>query len=135
MGSRLLRAAEDWLYYCPVHFAGQSVPCYGNVEGPRPPLFGSTQRMGVNAQDQKLLHFLSNRGYAVTDPGDVSMHADIRGRSAHRSQAPGRVNATACDSCVWTTPRPFVGSEPPDRQEYASLGSRLRRALRSAHSD
>lgn len=117
VGTRLLRAAEDWLYYCPVHFAGQSVPCYGNAEGPQPPLFGSAQRMGVNAREQELLHFLSKRGYAVTDPGDVSMHAEIRGRAA-----PERLDVSAFGLRLLRVDNaaPFQGVEPPERQEYTS---------------
>ncbi len=35
--------------------------------------------------DKDLLHFLANRGYAVVDPGDVSMSVDLRasGRGAY----------------------------------------------------
>ena len=126
VGSRLLKAAENWLYYCPVHFAGQSVPCYGNVEGPRPPLFGSTQRMGVDTGDKDLLHFLANRGYAVVDPGDVSMSVDLRGRAAaaHTWNNPaGEDLAGRGLRLVNADERsPFRGLEPPNRQEHATWG-------------
>lgn len=73
VGSCLLQAAESWLYYCPVHFASQAQPVYGAVEGPRPPLFGSSERMGLSAANGILIEFLAKRGYLSTDIGDVSM--------------------------------------------------------------
>jgi GNAT superfamily N-acetyltransferase len=73
IGSRLLQAAESWLYYCPVHFASQAQPVYGAVEGPRPPLFGSSERMGLSATNGTLTDFLAKRGYLSTEIGDVSM--------------------------------------------------------------
>lgn len=121
IGSRLLRTAENWLYYCPVHFAGQSVPCYGGVEGPRPPFFGSTQRMGVNAHDAELVHFLANRGYAVVEPGDVSMSADLQrrppGKPPRDGLEPQGLRLVRADHTA-----PFRGREPADRLEYASWG-------------
>lgn len=78
IGTRLLRAAENWLYYCPVHFATETTPLYGSVEGPRPPLFGSSQRMGVSLRtDRPLIDWLARRGYAVVQPGDVSLARDL----------------------------------------------------------
>jgi GNAT superfamily N-acetyltransferase len=73
IGSRLLQAAESWLYYCPVHFASHAQPVYGAVEGPRPPLFGSTERLGLSATSGLLIDFLAKRGYISVDAGDVSM--------------------------------------------------------------
>jgi GNAT superfamily N-acetyltransferase len=73
IGSRLLQAAESWLYYCPVHFASQAQPVYGAVEGPRPPLFGSSERMGVSATNGPLIDFLAKRGYLSIEIGDASM--------------------------------------------------------------
>ncbi len=73
IGSRLLTAAESWLYYCPVHFAGHAQPVYGSIEGPRPPLFGSSERMGVEMQNAVLIDFLAKRGYLSVDVGDVSL--------------------------------------------------------------
>ncbi len=90
LGSRLLQAAEDWLYYCPIHFAGQSVPCYGGVEGPRQPFYGSTQRMAIDTNDKDLLHFLTKRGYQIVEPGDISMTADI-----HSGRSMPIINATS----------------------------------------
>ncbi len=78
IGSRLLQAAESWLYYCPVHFATETTPLYGSVEGPWPPLFGSSQRMGVSLrQDRGLIDWLARRGYRIVEPGDVSMARDL----------------------------------------------------------
>ena len=119
LGSRLLKAAENWLYYCPVHFVSQSTPCYGCAEGPRPPFFGSTQRMGVNTKDSELLHFLANRGYSVIDPGEISLTAELNGA---RLQRPVEIDRLAPDLRMeridHTTPFPFA--EPWDRREYAS---------------
>jgi GNAT superfamily N-acetyltransferase len=74
IGSRLLQAAENFLYYCPVSFAAESAPLYGTVEGPRPPLFGSSQRMGVSLTDDRpLIDWLARRGYGIIEAGDVSL--------------------------------------------------------------
>ncbi len=73
IGSRLLQAAESWLYYCPVHVAGHAQPVYGAVEGPRQPFFGSTERMGVRATEGTLIDFLSRHGYLSVEIGDVSL--------------------------------------------------------------
>jgi len=78
IGRRLLQAAENWLYYCPVHFATETTPLYGSVEGPRPPLFGSSQRMGVSLRtDRPLIDWLARRGYTVVEPGDVSLARNL----------------------------------------------------------
>lgn len=78
IGRRLLRAAENHLYYCPVYFATETSPLYGSVEGPRPPLFGSSQRMGVSLRtDRPLIDWLARRGYRVVDPGDVSLAREL----------------------------------------------------------
>ena len=74
IGRRLLQAAESYLYYCPVYFATETTPLYGSVEGPRPPLFGSSQRMGVSLRtDRAAIDWLARRGYSVLEPGDVSL--------------------------------------------------------------
>lgn len=78
IGSRLLQAVESWLYYCPVHFATETTPLYGSVEGPWPPLFGSSQRMGVSLrQDRGLIDWLVRRGYRIVEAGDVSLARDL----------------------------------------------------------
>jgi GNAT superfamily N-acetyltransferase len=121
IGGRLLKAAEDWLYYCPVHFGDQSTPCYGNVEGPQQPLFGSSQRMGINARDSELLQFLSKRGYKVVDPGDVSMTVELghHKRSERRSSSHkrGSLRMLRVDNMS-----PFTGNEPAGRSEHTIWG-------------
>jgi GNAT superfamily N-acetyltransferase len=80
IGRRLLQAAESWLYYCPVYFAIESTPLYGSVEGPQPPLFGASQRMGVSLRsDRPLIDWLAGRGYRVVEPGDVSLARSLDG--------------------------------------------------------
>ena len=80
IGRRLLQAAESWLYYCPVYFATETTPLYGSVEGPRPPLFGSSQRMGLSLRtDRPMIDWLGRRGYAVVEPGDVSLARKLDG--------------------------------------------------------
>lgn len=81
IGDRLLRAAENYLYYCPVYFAAQSAPFYGILEKLWVPWYGSTERMGVSAlYDKELIAWLVRRGYIVTNAGDVSMAASLHGR-------------------------------------------------------
>jgi GNAT superfamily N-acetyltransferase len=121
VGSSLLRAAEDWLYYCPVHFAGPTQPCYGVLEGPRPPFFGSTQRMGVNAHDRDLIRFLAHRGYVAVDPGDVSLRLDPL-----PDDAPPPVFDLAAHGLrlqVIDHTRPFMGHEPEGREAYTLWGA------------
>ncbi|OQA39763.1 MAG: putative acetyltransferase [Chloroflexi bacterium ADurb.Bin325] len=81
LGNALLAAAEDYLYYCPVYFAAQNAPFYGILERLWAPWYGSTERMGVSAvNDKALVSWLHLRGYHVTDPGDVSMLAHLHSR-------------------------------------------------------
>ena len=88
VGNRLLQAAENYLYYCPIHFAGQTTPFYGIAERLWVPWYGSTERMGVSAvNDVALVDWLGRRGYQVVHPGDVSMAATLHGRE--RPQDPG----------------------------------------------
>lgn len=121
VGSRLLQAAENWLYYCPIHVAAHSLPCYGAVEGPRPPLFGSTERMGISVRNQKLIHFLARRGYLVQDAGDISMEVavnDVRLPSAdHVHPETVGLHLQRVDN-----EHPFTGREPPVREEYTLWG-------------
>ncbi len=77
IGSRLLKLAENWLYYCPVHVADHLMPCYGAIEGLRPPFFGSSERMGISATDSETIRFFARRGYGSTDVGDVSMRLAV----------------------------------------------------------
>lgn len=88
LGDRLLCAAEDYLYYCPTYFAGQTVPFYGIIESLWVPWYGSTERMGVSAtNDTELIAWLAKRGYQTVCPGDISMVATVRERE--RPQDPG----------------------------------------------
>lgn len=78
LGRRLLQAAESYLYYCPIFFATETTPLYGSVEGPRPPLFGSSQRMGLSLRtDRPLIDWLAGRGYNVVEPGAVSLAREL----------------------------------------------------------
>ena len=87
LGSRLLTAAEDYLYYCPVYFAAQNAPFYGIIEKLWVPWYGSTERMGVSAvKDGDLVAWLGRRGYGVVDAGDVSMVASLH--DLERPQVP-----------------------------------------------
>ena len=81
LGTQLLNAAEDYLYYCPVYFAAQNAPFYGISEKLWVPWYGSTERMGVSAaKDSDLVTWLGRRGYGVIDAGDVSMVASLHER-------------------------------------------------------
>jgi ribosomal protein S18 acetylase RimI-like enzyme len=81
LGDLLLAEAETYLYYCPMYFAAQNAPFYGILEKLWVPWYGSTERMGVSAvNDKDLVAWLSRRGYLVTDPGDVSLAADLHDR-------------------------------------------------------
>jgi ribosomal protein S18 acetylase RimI-like enzyme len=81
IGSRLLQAAENYLYYCPVHFAAQIVPVYGDAEALRPRWSGLIGHMGVSAlHDRELAAWLERRGYMPERPGDVSLRAGLHDR-------------------------------------------------------
>jgi GNAT superfamily N-acetyltransferase len=118
IGGRLLRAAENHLYYCPVWVGGHEQPCYGTLEGPRPPLFGSTQGLTVNAHDRELLTFLNRRGYHVEDPGDISMRADLLPDNPPPPPLLPDLAALGLQIVAIDPTRPFTGQEPPGRAEY-----------------
>lgn len=81
LGSRLLRAAEDYLYYCPIYFAAQNAPFYGIVDRLWAPWYGSTESMAISAvNDRELVAWLGRRGYQVSSPGDVTLSASLPGR-------------------------------------------------------
>ncbi len=110
-GSRLLREAEDYLYYCPAYFAAQSTPFYGIIERLWVPWYGSTERMGVSAvKDAALVAWLSCRNYVVVDPGDVSMLASLHQRE--RPVDPGLAGrglsiVPVSQSAPWTAEEPL----------------------------
>lgn len=126
VGSRLLQAAENWLYYCPVHVGSRAQPGYALVEGPKQPFWGSTDRLGVNAQDMELLQFLAKRGYRPTEPGDVSMVLDADETDTTRLAQPPTEPATLAEQgleLVSISHRsPFRGREPGDVQTYRFWG-------------
>jgi ribosomal protein S18 acetylase RimI-like enzyme len=87
-GSRLLAAAERYLHYCPMVFAGDNVPFYGINERLWVPWYGSTERMGISAvNDRELIAWLGKRHYRALNPGDVSMRAPLHERE--RPDDPG----------------------------------------------
>ncbi len=116
IGSRLLQLAENWLYYCPVFVADHQAPCYGSIEGPRAPLFGSTERMGIQATDRDTIGFFARRGYAPVDPGDVSMVLPLDAPWP----PPNPYNLAALGLHLETIDqrRPFGGREPAGRELY-----------------
>ncbi len=111
IGQRLLVAAEDYLYYCPVYFASQEAPFYGVIEKLWVPWYGSTERMGISAvNDKALVDWLSGRGYQVAQPGDVSMIAALHERE--RPVPPGLARcglrvAPISQRSPWTGDEPF----------------------------
>ena len=119
IGSRLLRTAENWLYYCPVHVGGAGQPCYGTLEGPRPPFFGSSQRLGVGIQDRSLLNFLTQRGYHIVDPGDISMRLKLTPRP--EPELPD-LEGIGLKIVPVSNLMPFGGEEPEGREEYTLWG-------------
>lgn len=122
IGSRLLAAVESWLYYCPVYAGSRIAPAYGVIEGPKPPFFGSTQRMGINAHDSELIRFLAQRGYRAVDPGDVSMVADLAPQVEREPPTAPDLAALGLELARFDHVRPFSGQEPPGREEYTYWG-------------
>jgi ribosomal protein S18 acetylase RimI-like enzyme len=113
LGNQLLRAAEDYLYYCPAYFAGQTVPCYGILESLWVPWYGSTERMGISAShDKDLVTWLGARHYQVVNPGDVSMLASLQGRCS--PQDPGLARCGLGLSAI-NEQSPWTGEEPSYR--------------------
>jgi GNAT superfamily N-acetyltransferase len=110
IGSRLLQAAESWLYYCPVHFASHAQPVYGGVEGPRPPLFGSSERMGLSATHGLLIDFLAKRGYLSVEWGDVSMQR-TDATPPSKPSLPAAVAGMGLQPISFSHQNPFRGRE------------------------
>jgi ribosomal protein S18 acetylase RimI-like enzyme len=123
VGSRLLSAAEDYLYYCPAYFAAQSTPFYGILERLWVPWYGSTERMGVSAvKDKELLAWLDRCGYVVIDPGDVSMLASL-----HDRERPPSPDLTGHGLSIVPVSQssPWTGDEPLNRlRTWGSNGGR-----------
>jgi ribosomal protein S18 acetylase RimI-like enzyme len=109
LGNRLLKAAEDYLYYCPVHFAWETTPFYGIIERLWVPWYGSTERMAISAvRDKELIAWLGRHSYVPVDPGDISLAAMLHHRE--RPADPG----LACRGlrCVAISERsPWEGTE------------------------
>ena len=81
LGSRLLSAAENYLYYCPIYFAAPNAPFYGIMERLWAPWYGSTESMAISAvNDRELVAWLGKRGYQVSSPGDVTLSASLHDR-------------------------------------------------------
>jgi GNAT superfamily N-acetyltransferase len=119
VGSSLLRAAENWLYYCPVYVGEAAQPCYGTVEGPRPPFFGSSQQLGISVHDRSLINFLTHRGYHITDPGAISMQLQLTPRP--EPELPD-LAALGLQLVAVSHLAPFNGQEPKGREEYTLYG-------------
>lgn len=110
LGTRLLTAAEDYLYYCPVHFAWPTTPLYGIVERLWAPWYGSTGYMALSAvRDKELINWLSQRGFQAINAGDVSLAAMLHHRE--RPSDPGLAEHGL--RCVPISERsPWDGDEP-----------------------
>jgi ribosomal protein S18 acetylase RimI-like enzyme len=110
IGDGLLSEAESYLYYCPLYFAAQNAPFYGIMEKLWVPWYGSTERMGVSAvNDKDLVSWLNLRGYQVTDSGDISMIAHLHDRE--RPADPGLEQRGLCIVPI-TQQSPWQGDEP-----------------------
>ncbi len=80
VGRALLAEAEGWLSaraeVALMH--GLRSPFYHTQEGPRQPYCGSTEVMGLTADDHALLAFLHDAGYQPIEEREVSMSALLR---------------------------------------------------------
>lgn len=124
VGSRLIQAAENWLYYCPVLVGWPGTPAYGSVENYRAPFFGSSEHMGVGALDASLTRFLSRRGYRVSGAGDVSMVLDLAASGARWAAPPAPPPALAARGLRmihFDNAHPFAGREPDGHRQYARM--------------
>lgn len=121
IGTRLLQAAENWLYYCPIYVGAAGQACYGAVEGPRSPLFGSTQALTIDATDTATIRFFARHGYRAFEPGDVSMRLaqppTLRPLPPLDTVLPAHLRLIAVSHT-----RPFAGREPQGREEYTLWG-------------
>jgi ribosomal protein S18 acetylase RimI-like enzyme len=80
LGRALLAKAEELLAAeCEMAFIhGLRAPFYHAREGPRQPFCGSTEIIGLNADDVALLDFLRRAGYQARAEPEVSMVAPLR---------------------------------------------------------
>lgn len=117
IGARLLRAAENWLYYCPIFVASQAQPCYGTLEAPQSPFFGSTQRLGISPSDGDLIRFLAHRGYRPHDPGEVSLRLESLG-APPLPTAPD-LQVLGLQLQPFGDQAPFTGREQPGRHDFS----------------
>ncbi len=125
VGSRLIQAVENWLYYCPVLVGWPGTPAYGTVETLRAPFFGSSEHMGVSALDGSLTRFLSGRGYRISGAGDVSMVLDLAAdpsRWAASPTQPPAVQRNGLQLLRLDEKHPFMGGEPEGRPRLAQIG-------------
>ena len=110
LGTRLLNAAENYLYYCPMYFAALNAPFYGIQERLWAPWYGSTESMAISAvNDRELVAWLNKRGYQVSNPGDVTMSATLHDRE--RPQDPG-LEARGLRLVMIDERSPWLGDEP-----------------------
>ncbi len=134
LGSKLLMAAENYLYYCPVYFAAHTTPFYGIIEKLWMPWYGSTERMGISAtNDRELVEWLGRRNYHPTRPGDVSMVATLHGRE--RPADPG-LSAHGLHVAMINEENPWQGDEPSYRlRNWGRNGGRRYQGLVIADGD
>lgn len=123
VGGRLLHAAEKYLYYCPVYVASLGQPCYGGVEGPRAPFFGSSEHMAISARESDLISFFSRRGYQPFEPGSISMSLELAGAAVESAPLPAAARERSLAVVHMGDSQPFTGSEPVDRAHYRLLGT------------
>jgi ribosomal protein S18 acetylase RimI-like enzyme len=73
IGSRLLKAAETYLYYCPVYVGAEETPCYGWRDGRFAPLFGPSGVPALGVGELDAINFFAHRGYLSLGLGDVTL--------------------------------------------------------------
>jgi ribosomal protein S18 acetylase RimI-like enzyme len=134
LGDRLLSAAEEYLYYCPTYFAGQTVPFYGILESLWVPWYGSTERMGISAlNDRDLIAWLGARGYHIVNAGDVSLLASLQDRRP--PQDPGLARCSLRLVAI-DERSPWGGEEPSYRlRNWGRNGGRPYQGLVAADGD
>jgi ribosomal protein S18 acetylase RimI-like enzyme len=134
LGDQLLSAAEDYLYYCPTYFAGQTVPFYGILESLWAPWYGSTERMGISAlNDRDFIAWMGARNYHIVNAGDVSLLATLQDRSS--LQDPGLAKCSLSLVSI-DEQSPWMGDEPTYRlRNWGRNGGRPYQGLVVADGD